>query len=95
MLKIFKIVALLEGISLLSLFLIAMPMKYILKNEAIMFPVGMAHGVLFIVYIIMAFVLKSEENWSWKKLLVICAASVIPAGTFYVERKYLRQDSRV
>ncbi len=95
MLRIFKIVALLEGISLLGLFLIAMPLKYILKNEAIMFPVGMAHGLLFIVYIIMAIMLKVEENWSFKKLAIVCLASVIPFGTFYVERKYLRPQTQV
>lgn len=90
MLKLFKIVALLEGISLLVLFLFAMPMKYMFDDHAYVRPVGMAHGLLFIGYIIMAFMLKFEENWNWKKLGVVCIASIIPAGTFYVDWKYLR-----
>ncbi|NUY79902.1 DUF3817 domain-containing protein [Flavobacterium sp. MAH-1] len=90
MLKLFKIVALLEGISLLVLFVFAMPMKYMFADHTYIRPIGMAHGLLFIGYIIMAFMLKFEENWNWKKLGVVCVASVIPAGTFYVDWKYLR-----
>lgn len=90
MLKFFKIIALLEGISLLVLFFFAMPMKRIFGQPEYIFPVGMAHGLLFIAYIIMAIMLKFEEDWSAKKLAIISAASIIPFGTFYIERKYLR-----
>jgi integral membrane protein len=86
----FKIVALLEGTSLLLLLLIAMPLKYIFHEPILVKTVGMAHGLLFIGYIFMAIMLKMEQNWSFKKFLIIGAASVIPFGTFYVERKYLK-----
>lgn len=90
MLKSFKIVALLEGISLLLLFFFAMPMKYLMEEPMYVRHIGMGHGLLFIAYIIMAIMLKYEENWSGKKLAIISAASVIPFGTFYIEKKYLR-----
>ena len=50
----------------------------------------MAHGLLFISYIIMAIMLKYEENWTGKKFGIVAMASIIPFGTFYVEKKYLR-----
>ncbi|RZJ67365.1 MAG: DUF3817 domain-containing protein [Flavobacterium sp.] len=90
MLKFFKIIALLEGISLLALFFFAMPMKYAFGEPAYVKHIGMAHGVLFIAYIILAIMLKMEENWSAKKLTVVCLASVLPFGTFYIDWKYLR-----
>jgi len=90
MLRFFKIIALLEGISLLSLYFFSMPMKYIFGRPEFIFPVGLAHGLLFIAYIIMALMLKFEEAWPNKKLAIICAASVIPFGTFYIEKKYLK-----
>jgi len=90
MLKFFKIVAILEGISLLALFFFAMPMKYMLDDPFYVKHIGMAHGLLFIAYIIMAIMLKFEESWSSKKLTLIILASVVPFGTFIVERKYLR-----
>jgi integral membrane protein len=90
MLKSFKIVALLEGVSLLLLLFFAMPMKYIWEDPMYVKHIGMGHGLLFIAYIIMAIMLKFEDNWSGKKLAIVSAASIVPFGTFYVEKKYLR-----
>lgn len=92
MIKFFKIVAFLEGISLLTLLFFAMPMKYAFDQPIFVKSVGMAHGLLFIGYIIMTIMLKFEENWNMKKFIVICFASVIPFGTFYIEKKYLRYE---
>ena len=91
MLKLFKIVAILEGISYLVLFanmLLIKPTNPTLY-KTLLFPIGMAHGILFIGYIILSIMLKVEENWDWKKFFIIAIASIIPFGTFYVEKKYL------
>ena len=50
----------------------------------------MSHGLLFTGYIIVAFMLKIENNWSYKKFGIVALASIIPFGTFYIEKKYLR-----
>lgn len=89
MIKFFKIVALLEGCSALLLFFVAMPLKYIFKNPEWIRPVGMAHGILFTIYIIIAIMLKFEQNWDFKKFGIIVLGSIIPGGTFYVDKKYL------
>ena len=44
-----------------------MPMKYTFDEPIFVRVIGMAHGLLFVAYIIMAIMLKFEENWSWKK----------------------------
>jgi integral membrane protein len=90
MIKIFKIIAFLEGISLLLLLFFAMPMKYIYEQPIFVKTIGMAHGLLFIGYILLAIMLKIEEKWEIKKFAIICIASIIPFGTFYIEKKYLR-----
>ncbi len=90
MIRLFKLIAFLEGTSLLLLLFFAMPMKYMLHEPIFVKTIGMAHGILFVIYIILAGILKSERQWSWKQFLIICLASVIPFGTFYIERKYLR-----
>lgn len=89
MLKVFKTTAFLEGLSLLLLLFIAMPLKYFLDMPVFVKVIGMAHGILFILYLMIAFLLKSERNWDLKTFVIICAASVVPFGTFYVEKKYL------
>lgn len=88
MLRTFKIIAPLEGFSLLALLFIAMPLKYIFDMPQMVKIVGMAHGILFIGYIVLAGMLKIEDGWSWKKFGIVCLASVVPFGTFYIERKY-------
>lgn len=89
MLKLFKIIAFLEGASLLLLLFFAMPMKYYFQEPIFVKIIGMAHGVLFVAYIILAIMAKIELNWSFKKTGMICLASVVPFGTFYVDKKYL------
>lgn len=89
MIKSFKFVAFWEGISLLLLFFIAMPLKYIWDMPQMVSVVGMAHGVLFLAYVVMAFMVYNELKWSLKRLAVVLLASIIPFGTFYIEKKYL------
>ncbi|MFV8326994.1 DUF3817 domain-containing protein [Flavobacterium sp. ZS1P14] len=92
MLRFFKIVAILEGVSYLVLFsnmLIVKPTNLVLY-KALLFPIGMAHGLLFVTYIIVAILLKFRENWDFKKIGIISLASIIPFGTFYMEKKYLK-----
>jgi len=89
MLKLFRVIAFLEGASLLLLLFFAMPMKYYFQEPIFVKTIGIAHGVLFVIYIILAIMAKIELNWSFKKMGIICLASVLPFGTFYVEKKYL------
>lgn len=52
--------------------------------------VGPIHGLLFVLYIVLAFMLRGEEKWDNKKFFIICLASVVPFGTFYIEKKYFK-----
>lgn len=90
--KIFKVVAILEGISYLVLFA---NMLFIKPNnidlyKTLLFPVGMSHGILFIAYLYLAAMIKNVQNWSYKDLAVVFIASVLPFATFYIEKKYLK-----
>jgi integral membrane protein len=90
MLKFFKYLALAEGVSAILLFFFAMPMKYIFQNPIYVKHIGMAHGVLFVLYLIVATFLKFNQNWNFKKYFEICIASIPPFGTFYIEKKYFK-----
>lgn len=92
MIKLFKVTAILEGISYLLLF----ANMFITKNidlglyKTILGPLGMSHGLLFIGYLILAVLIKQQQNWNTKTFLFVCLASLIPFGTFYVEKKYIK-----
>ena len=89
MIKSFKWVARGEGISLLVLLFVAMPLKYIWNNPAWVEVVGMIHGILFIAYVAWAIWVYMALKWSIKTLLITILASIIPFGTFYIEKTYL------
>jgi integral membrane protein len=57
--------------------------------KTLLFPVSMSHALLFIKYIILATMFKIEESWPFKIYATVCVASLLPFGTFYVEKKVL------
>jgi integral membrane protein len=91
MLRLFKTIAILEGISYILLFanmLIIKP-NYIDIYKQLLYPIGMSHGVLFIGYIFLAILLQASIKWDLKTFGIILLASLLPFGTFYIEKKYL------
>ncbi len=88
-LKTFRVISLLEALSFVILLLVAMPIKYILGNPELVRIVGMAHGILFVLYILGALLFKKKLNWSNQILVVVILCSIIPLGPLYVDRKYL------
>lgn len=91
MIQFFRSISFLEGLSLLLLLFIAMPLKYIWGNPEYVRVIGMAHGLLFVAYVILAIMHKFELNWKIKTLGIVLIASIIPFGTFYVDKKYLKK----
>jgi len=87
--KTFKIVALLEGISYLALLFVGVPLKYMAGNEVLVKSLGMPHGLLFVGYVIMAFLIKDEMKWDAKTLAIVLVCSILPFGTFWMDKKYL------
>ena len=88
--NIFRIVALLEGVSYILLLFIATPIKYLGNDPQYVKLLGMPHGLLFIAYIALAIILKNDYQWNAKQFLTVLAASVVPFGTFYIDKVYLK-----
>lgn len=87
----FRWIAILEGISYIAFF-ITMPLKYLMEMPLPNKIVGMAHGILFLLYVLLAFLVVREQKWSIKRFVIFFVASLIPFATFYIERKYLRTN---
>lgn len=91
MLKFLRFIAFLEGISYLILLCIAMPLKYYFNQPQAVKTVGMAHGVLFVLFIILLLIVHVEKKWSLKKTILSFISSLIPFGTFYADIKLFRK----
>lgn len=89
MLKTFRILSLIEGLSLLTLLFIAMPAKYQFGYDFV-FPVGMTHGILWLVYVVMSLAVSHKQHWSVMVWLLVLFASVIPFACIFVDRRLKR-----
>ncbi|MDR5590177.1 DUF3817 domain-containing protein [Christiangramia sp. SM2212] len=87
--KLFKWISILEGTSFLLLLFIAMPLKYLYNMPQMVQQVGMAHGILFIAYVLGGVILWKPMNWTLAQMGIILGCSVLPFGPFFVEKKYL------
>ena len=90
-----RVVGLLEGLSFLLLLFIAMPMKYMFDNPVLVKYVGMGHGVLFILFLIVLFAVCEKQKWSITIFLMGLAASILPFGPFIFDRKLKRFEQPI
>jgi integral membrane protein len=91
MTKLFKFIAIAEGISYLMLFFNMLVIKRLNPElyKTLLYPIGMAHGILFMSYVVLAFVIYKKQKWTFIELIIIQLASLLPFGTFYIEKKYV------
>lgn len=93
MLRLFRIVALVEGVTTLALFLIAMPLKYWLGDPRLVPPVGAIHGGAWLAYVLAMLVClpgKGLGAWGWIRTFI---AALFPFGTF-LNDPFLRRLER-
>lgn len=85
----YRVMAYVTGV-LLVLLTLGVIAKYLLEMDGadgFTSVVGIAHGWLYVVYLIFAFDLGSKAKWPVKKQLWVLLAGTIPTAAFFVERK--------
>ncbi len=91
-LKLFRNIAIIEGISTVILFFVAMPLKYWGDMPLAVTYVGWVHGLLFIAYSYLLIMCWDKYKWKFGRVALFFVASLIPFAPFFVERK-LRHES--
>ena len=84
-----RIIGFLEGLSLLVLVFIAVPMKYYFSNPSLSKTLGPIHGAIFLLFLFNALSVGVEQNWKFNTTWKVIVACFIPFGTFYIDRKIL------
>lgn len=85
-----RLVAFLEGISLLVLIGIAVPLKYVMNDPSLVKAIGPVHGLLFLLFIINTLSVGIEYRWKFREITwKVILACFIPFGTFYIDYKIL------
>ncbi len=89
----FEVVALLEGVSLLVLLGVAMPLKYWAGMPLATRGVGLLHGLAFISYAVVLLDAWASRQRSGRTVALGLLAGVLPAGTFLFVRRLRRVDA--
>ena len=93
-LPLFRKTGIAEGISLLVLLFIAMPLKYFAGIPEAVKYTGWIHGILFIAYCALAYMVREEKNWPFIMLVYAFIAAFFPFGTFLFDKKLRNGDFR-
>jgi integral membrane protein len=89
-----RVWALLEGLSLILLIMVAVPLKYGMNIPEPTRYIGAAHGGLFIFYSIWLAVAAFEYRWPLKWLILCFIAAFVPFGTLWADKAYFKAEAR-
>jgi integral membrane protein len=88
-----RVIAFVEGCSFLLLLGVAMPLKYLFGMPLAVRLVGSLHGGLFVLFCAALLHVMFAERWSlWRGLLVF-GSSLVPCGTFIMDRSLRREQA--
>jgi integral membrane protein len=90
----YRVMAYVTGVLLLVLVFVAMPLKYFGDNDTPVAIVGVAHGWLYMVYLVTAFWLAYQRRWSATKTILVLLAGTVPFMSFVAERRVTRDERR-
>lgn len=93
--SLFRKIAFAEGVSFLVLLLVAMPLKYFANLPMAVTVMGGIHGLLFVGFMILAYLVKDEYNKRWGWMAKAFLASVIPFGTFVMDKEWKKEEAAV
>src|SRR5690606_38406509 len=77
----------LEGVSYLTLLLVAMPLKYAFDIPAAVRIVGGLHGVLFLAFGLLLYQAHVEYRWPRRFTLTLLAAALFPGSLMWLDRR--------
>lgn len=75
------------GVLLITLVFIAMPIEYIGHNDTPVAIIGQVHGYLYIVYLVAAADLARRVRFSFKRMVAMFLAGLVPTVAFFCERR--------
>ncbi|WII94132.1 DUF3817 domain-containing protein [Kingella negevensis] len=91
--KVLHVASILEGISCLGLFGVAIPVRYFLNNSSFIFYAGMTHGVLFLSFLAILLVTCHVKKWSLGIFALGLLAAIVPFGTFVFDHKIKKMEA--
>ncbi len=92
MIRIFRYIALFEGLTAVALFFVAMPAKYWFGNPTLVPPIGAIHGFAFVAYMLAMVVYLPGRGLSVRNWLTTFASGFVPGASFFNDRMLRRHE---
>ncbi len=86
----YRVMAYVVGVVLLVLVFVAVPLKYLAHNRALVATVGPVHGFLYMVYLAVSMHLAVKCRWPLGRTVLVLLAGTVPFLSFAVERQITR-----
>lgn len=80
--SLFRLIALIEGVTTILLFFVAMPIKYGWEDPSWVQLMGPIHGYAFLAYIALMLIVMRGMAWQARDKGRAFVASLVPLGTF-------------
>ena len=85
--RFFNIAGMAETCSTVSLYFIAMPLKYLGDNEILVKLIGPIHGLLWLLYIGFLTLGWIQNKWNMRAVITGGFLSLLPGGPIWLERR--------
>jgi integral membrane protein len=89
-----RLIGVVEGSSFLILLGVAMPLKYMAGMPQMVSVVGMAHGVLWLLFLAAVVDVRTRRDWPWSRVATAVVSSVLPFGPFVMDPSLKREQEQ-
>jgi integral membrane protein len=86
----YRVMAYITGVLIIVICFVGLPLQFAAGNDWIDKWLGTAHGYLYIVYVIIAYLLGSKLRLRPMQMIPLLLAGIVPIMTFVVERWMMR-----
>lgn len=93
----YRVLAYMVGVGLVVLVCVGVPLQVWAGQRGVATIVGIAHGYLFMVYLLLTFDLARRAGWRLTRVALVGLAGTVPFLSFYAERRvtaWVRADQR-
>ncbi len=87
----YRVMAYVTGVVLVILCFVGIPLQVFAHNEAVVNYVGTTHGILYMIYLVTAYLLARRLRLAIAPTVLLLLAGTIPILTFVVERWMTRR----
>lgn len=94
LLSLYRVLAIVTGTGLVVLTFVGLPLKYGFHHGGVAEYVGIAHGWLYMAYVVTTVLLWYSRRWPALKLVLVLLAGTVPVMTFLAERRVVRDERR-